>query len=181
MKFVVDCMLGKLAKWLRILGFDAAYWSKAGDDELLDCARRENRVLLTKDHRLLEASRHIRNLFIDSDDWREQLDQVLRELELRPEIRPYSRCLACNRTLKPLRKKEARNLVAPFVFERAATFAICPECGRVFWPGTHFEDMDITVSRARGMKKESRAGSPGRKFPANKRSRSSYNKERQDD
>ncbi len=178
MKFVVDCMLGKLAKWLRILGFDAAYWSKADDHELLDCARRENRILLTKDHRLLEASKDVRNLFIDSDDWREQLDQVLRELHLNPKIRPYSRCLACNCALKPLRKEKARNLVAPFVFERASTFAICPECGRVFWPGTHYEDMDITVSRARGVKTESQAGSPGRKFPANKRARSSYNKRR---
>jgi uncharacterized protein with PIN domain len=181
MKFVVDCMLGKLAKWLRILGFDAAYWSKAEDGELLDCARREKRVLLTKDHRLLEAARDVRNLFIDSEDWRKQLDQVLHEFRLRPEIRPYSRCLTCNCELKSLPKEKARNLVAPFVFERAASFAICPECGRVFWPGTHFEDMDSTVSRVLGTDKKSRAGAPRHKFPVNKKSRSSYNKLKKDE
>ncbi len=156
MRFVVDCMLGKLAKWLRILGFDAAYGSKAEDSELLDCARRDNRILLTKDHRLLETAKDVPSLFIDSDDWRQQLDQVLREFQLRPEIRPYSRCLACNRELKHLSKEKARNLVSPFVFERCDSFAICPGCGRVFWPGTHFEDMDSTVSRVLGRERGSR-------------------------
>jgi uncharacterized protein with PIN domain len=180
MKFVVDCMLGKLAKWLRILGFDAAYWSKAEDGELLDCARRENRILLTKDHRLLETAKDVPNLFIDSDDWRQQLDQVLHEFQLRTEIRPYSRCLACNCELKLLSKEKARNLVAPFVFERSDSFAICPRCGRVFWPGTHFEGMDSTVSRVLGRDKGSRTGATGRKRTPNKKTRSSYNKIKQD-
>ncbi len=173
-------MLGKLAKWLRILGFDAAYWSKAEDSELLDCARRDNRVLLTKDHHLLETAKGVPNLFIDSDDWRQQLDQVLQEFQLRPEIRPYSRCLTCNCELKHLPKDKARNLVAPFVLERSDAFAICPQCGRVFWPGTHFEDMDITISRILGTDKESRAGASGRKRGPNKRPRASYNKLKQD-
>jgi hypothetical protein len=147
MEFIVDCMLGKLAKWLKILGFDAAYLNRAEDRELLLLARREKRVLLTKDQGLLKAAAGIPSLFIESDDWQEQLAQVLDSFRLRELARPHSRCLLCNVGLKKIPKRTAKNLVAPFVFERAGSFSICPSCGRVFWPGTHFEDMDLKIAR----------------------------------
>jgi len=162
-KFVVDVMLGKLAKWLRILGFDASYGNRAGDRELLQTARRERRVLLTRDHPLLQSAKNIRGLLIESDDWRLQLAQVLDVLELRDKARPLSRCLACNVRLKRLARKNARNLVAPFVFERASAFSICPRCGRVYWPGTHFGDMDKKLSEILGRRGglDSGAGTAG--------------------
>lgn len=147
MKFVVDCMLGKLAKWLKILGFDTVYLNKAEDRDLLLLARREKRVLLTKDQELLLAASGHPCLFIESDIWQEQVAQVLDAFQLRDRARPHSRCLACNMTLKKIPKALARNLVTPFVFERAPSFAICPACGRVFWPGTHFQDMDKKIGR----------------------------------
>jgi uncharacterized protein len=158
-------MLGKLAKWLRILGFDASYGNRADDRELLQTARRERRVLLTKDHLLIQSAKNIRSLLIESDDWRLQLAQVLEVLELRDKARPLSRCLACNVRLKRLARKNARNLVAPFVFERAAAFSICPRCERVYWPGTHFGDMDSKLSGILGRRANinSGAGTAGRK------------------
>jgi hypothetical protein len=147
MKFVADCMLGKLAKWLRILGFDTVYLNKAEDLDLLQIARRQRRALLTKDHALLEAAKDVRSLFIESDDWPDQLVQVLDTYRLRNSVRPHSRCLACNVNLKIIPKKTARNLVTPFVLEKASSFAICPSCERVYWPGTHFRDMDATIER----------------------------------
>jgi uncharacterized protein with PIN domain len=167
MTFVVDCMLGKLAKWLRILGFDVAYLNKAEDLDLLVLARREKRILLTKDHDLLLAAAGLPCLFIESDKWQEQLAQVLDAYRLRDRIRPHSRCLLCNVELKKIPKSMARNLVAPFVFEKARTFAICPSCGRVFWPGSHFEDMGLKIARIRqadgkeGRKGESRGSKAG--------------------
>jgi uncharacterized protein len=146
MKFVVDCMLGKLSKWLRILGFDALYLNRAEDKDLLLFARRERRTLLTKDHELLLSASGLPRLFIQSDNWQEQLSQVLDAFKLRDKIRPHSRCLTCNVGLKRIPKKSARNLVTPFVFERAPSFAVCPGCGRLFWPGTHFRDMDRTIA-----------------------------------
>lgn len=146
MRFVVDVMLGKLARWLRILGFDAAYKSRADDRHLLQAARRERRTLLTRDHALVESAKNVRALLIESDDWRLQLAQVLDTLGVRDEAKPLSRCLACNVKLKRLSRKNARNLVAPFVFERAPMFSICPRCGRVYWPGTHFGDMDAKLT-----------------------------------
>lgn len=141
MTFVVDCMLGKLAKWLKVLGFDALYYSKAEDDDLLAIARREGRVLLSRDHALLGRAKRLKSLLIESETWQNQIAQVLTHFRLHDEVRPYSRCLECNAALKPLPKSKAQNLVTPFIFERADSFAVCPACGRVFWPGTHFDDM----------------------------------------
>jgi len=160
MKFVVDCMLGKLAKWLKILGFDTVYLNKAEDRDLLLLARREKRVLLTKDQELLLAAAGLPCLFIESDNWPEQVAQVLDAFRLRNRARPHSRCLACNIELKRISKRLARNLVTPFVFERAPSFAICPSCGRVFWPGTHFQDMDSKIGRILRAGKERRKRGP---------------------
>ena len=145
MSFVVDCMLGKLARWLRAFGFDVRYSSKIGDDELLNIARREGRTLLTRDTRLLGRAKAISVLRITSEKWDEQVIQVLLAFDLKDQVRPFSRCLDCNRMLKPLTKEKARNLIAPFVLENARAFALCPECGRLFWKGTHFDDMDSKI------------------------------------
>jgi uncharacterized protein with PIN domain len=168
MKFVVDCMLGKLAKWLKILGFDTVYMNKAEDRELLSIARRQQRTLLTKDHGLLEAAKDVRSLFIESDDWPEQLVQVLANFKLGDSVRPHSRCLDCNVELKIIPKKTARNLVTPFILERASSFAICPSCERIYWPGTHFQSMDAKIggilrkTRARRQSRPRKKDGPGR-------------------
>ncbi|MFW6140212.1 MAG: Mut7-C RNAse domain-containing protein [Acidobacteriota bacterium] len=144
-KFVVDCMLGKLAKWLRILGFDTLFFSKAEDDELIDMAQRENRILLTRDTGIVEKAKKINVIFIKSEHWKSQVKQVLDELNLREQVKPYSRCIECNVPLKSISRKQAKNLVAPFVFERSPSFSLCPQCGRVFWPGTHHSDMNFKI------------------------------------
>ena len=167
MKFVADCMLGKLAKWLKVLGFDVIYLNRASDAELLRLARRDKRTLLTRDHPLLESAKNIRSLLIASEDWPAQLAQVLDAFKLRSAIKPCSRCLACNVPLESLPKKKARNLVTPFIYEQASSFAVCPSCGRVFWPGTHYKDMDSKIEtilrkkRAPGNKRKAKAEMAG--------------------
>ncbi|UCC40360.1 MAG: Mut7-C RNAse domain-containing protein [Candidatus Aminicenantes bacterium] len=145
MIFIVDCMLGKLAKWLKILGFDALYFSKIEDSDLLALAQKEGRVLLSRDNGLIEKSRNIETLFIESEAWNTQVEQVLNEFGLWEDVSPYSRCIECNIELKDLPKGRARNLVTPFVFEQAESFALCPECDRVFWKGTHHKDMEFKI------------------------------------
>jgi uncharacterized protein with PIN domain len=158
MEFIVDCMLGKLAKWLKILGFDAVFFSKIEDTELLALARKEKRILLTRDNGLIEKSRDIQTLFIESEDWNHQIEQVLNELKLWQDVQPYSRCIECNAELKDLPKDRARNLVTPFVFEKVDAFAICPSCDRVFWKGTHHQDMEVKLEEilSKGKRKENR-------------------------
>jgi uncharacterized protein with PIN domain len=153
MEFIADCMLGKLAKWLKILGFDVLYFPKIEDKELLAHARKEDRVLLSRDHALLDRAGGLKKLFIESEAWEDQVRQVLDFFDLWGEVAPYSRCLGCNGKLKPLPKAQAANLVAPFVLQKANSFAICPSCGRVFWPGTHFDDMEDKLAEILDRKK----------------------------
>jgi len=145
MTFVVDCMLGKLAKWLKILGFDAVFFRKIADDTLLEIAKKENRILLTRDTGLIERAKNMKPLFIESENWRTQVEQVLDHFDLWRDIQPNSRCIECNVRTKDLPKEKAKNLVTPFVFENADTFALCPDCGRVFWRGTHLKDMEAKI------------------------------------
>jgi len=152
MKFIADCMVGKLARWLRLLGFDVAYYSRIDDDELIALARKERRIILTRDHELLKKAHRIKSLqkktlLIENERWEEQVEQVLNHFQLRQKIDPNSRCLECNQKLKFLPKTRAKNLVPPFVYEKADSFALCPSCGRVFWKGTHFRDMEKKLAR----------------------------------
>jgi hypothetical protein len=148
MTFVADCMLGKLAKWLKILGFDVLFFSKAADKDLVELSRREDRVLLTRDTGLIEkTAKRPNRLFVRSDDWEDQVVQVLDELELWDDVRPNTRCIECNLPLKSLERERARNLVTPYVSEHASSFAICPDCNRVFWQGTHYGDMERKIER----------------------------------
>jgi uncharacterized protein with PIN domain len=145
MKFIVDCMLGKLAKWLKILGFDALFFNKIEDDDLLSRARKEKRILLTRDTGLIEKAKDVETLFLESEEWRDQVKHVLDKFSLWERINPHTRCIDCNVRLKDLPKKNAKNLVTPFVYKKADSFALCPGCGRVFWRGTHFKDMEFKI------------------------------------
>ena len=152
MKFIADCMVGKLARWLRLLGFDVAYYSRIDDDELIALARKERRIILTRDHELLKKAHKFKSLqkktlLIESERWEQQVEQALDHFRLRQKIDPNSRCLECNQKLKFLPKSRAKNLVPPFVYEKADSFALCPSCGRVFWKGTHFRDMEKKLAR----------------------------------
>ena len=150
-------MLGKLSKWLKILGFDSLYFSKIEDSDLLALARKEGRVLLSRDNELIDKSRDIQTLFIKSENWNIQVEQVLDDFNLWKDISPYSRCIECNVRLKDLPKSRARNLVAPFVLEQADSFSICSGCGRVFWKGTHHQDMEFKIEEILKKKKKREA------------------------
>ena len=138
-------MLGKLAKWLKILGFDALFFNKIEDDDLLSRARKEKRILLTRDTGLIEKAKDVETLFLESEEWRDQVKQVLDKFSLWERVNPHTRCIDCNVKLKDLPKKNAKNLVTPFVYKHADSFALCPGCGRVFWRGTHFKDMEFKI------------------------------------
>jgi uncharacterized protein with PIN domain len=146
MRFVVDCMLGKLAKWLKILGFDTVYDSAADDDQILLIAQKEKRAILSRDTGLLGRAKSLPSLSIESESWPDQVRQVLAAFDLWDKTDPYTRCLDCNVRLKPVSREKARNLVTAFVLERAKKFALCPSCGRIFWQGTHFKAMEARLS-----------------------------------
>lgn len=136
-RFCCDAMLGGLARWLRLAGYDVTCPAAESDAELASEARREERWLLTRD-RKLAARAGPRVLWIQAHGVEEQLREVRARLRLAPEAaRLFRRCSRCNAVLEPLDRERAAALVPPFVAVRVCTFSRCPGCGRVYWPGTH--------------------------------------------
>jgi len=144
MTFIIDGMLGRLAKWLKILGFDALFLAD-DDDKILAVARREGRVLLTRDREFIRRAGRHPALLIDSTRWPDQVLQVLTRFDLYGEARPFTRCLECNVPLESLSHEAAARLVPVHVFEKSEAFSVCPCCGRVYWPGTHHAEMERTI------------------------------------
>jgi len=141
MKFLADAMLGRLAKWLRILGYDATYLSSSHPESLIREARAQGRVILTRNRQLASKSQGLRTLLIESDHWREQLAQVLRDCRLRPGKSRFQRCVVCNRRLISLERGQVEGKVPDFVFAHFSDFFQCPQCGRIFWQGSHSSAM----------------------------------------
>ena len=150
MDFAVDCMLGKLARWLRLLGFDTLYFRYIQDAALLQLSQKEGRILLTRDRDLTKRAGQERSLFILSEKWRDQLEQVLAAFDLKERVRVFSRCLECNHPLKSLSKTEARNLAPPHVLETVQRFSLCPACSRVYWRGSHQQRMQSMIEQILG-------------------------------
>jgi uncharacterized protein with PIN domain len=130
-------MLGRLARWLRLLGYDAAYLSDTDDLAVVRLARAEGRTILTRDTGLV-ARRGVDAILIESQDLDPQIEQVIREIGPPPEpIMP--RCMACNVPLIDLAPEAAAGRVPPYVLRMHDAFTECPHCHRVYWEGTHWQ------------------------------------------
>jgi uncharacterized protein with PIN domain len=138
-RLLVDGMLGRLAKWLRLLGYDTVYDNAASDPELARRSRAEGRILVTRD-RELSARRGLRTLLIRSEKLEEQVEEV-RDAFASPSPTPLSRCAVCNAELETVSPADVVSLVPPYVLKTQSEFRRCPGCGRVYWPGTHLEEM----------------------------------------
>jgi uncharacterized protein with PIN domain len=148
-RFVVDVHLGTLARYLRLLGFDAVYRNDLTDPELARLAARQRRILLTCDVGLLKRKTVTRGHWLRARDPEQQIVEVAAALQLRRLIRPFTRCLSCNGRLAPLDRRDARDRVAARVYRRFRRFVRCGGCGRVYWQGTHFQRLRRLVSRVR--------------------------------
>ncbi len=148
MRFVADAMLGTLAKWLRILGYDTHFDPTLDDHQLVRLARAQDRVLLTRD-RELARRRGVRVLFVDSESLDTQLGQLLAELNLEPD-QSFSRCPVCNELLADLDRETARSQVPAYVAQTHEAFKSCPTCQRVYWRGTHWQRMDAQLAQMLG-------------------------------
>lgn len=147
-------MLGTLAKWLRILGYDTLFDADLDDHQLVRLARAEGRVLLTRD-RELSQRRGVHTLLIASEDLDDQVAQVLIELDLEPE-QVFSRCPVCNVPLEPLDYEAAQTRVPAYVAQTHDTFKTCPACQRVYWRGTHWQQMEDHLSQFTNRKSKSK-------------------------
>lgn len=146
-KFIADAMLGRLAKWLRLLGLDTLYDPHVSDAALLRRAQAEGRILLTRDTRLLRRRQLPPHLYVRSDDFRAQLRQVVAAFGIDPSTHRLERCPCCNTVLLQAVKGEVQSQVPPYVWSTQTSFARCPDCGRVYWPATHVERIERELRR----------------------------------
>jgi uncharacterized protein with PIN domain len=137
-RFILTKELGRLAKWLRILGFDAEYFNEDNASSLIIRALREERIILTRNHRLPQA-RGIKIVCLSKEKIQAQVKEALSALKIKPDpAAMFSRCTICNVELSWLKKEDARGKVAEYVFNTQEDFVICPKCSRIYWQGTHF-------------------------------------------
>lgn len=140
-RFVADAMVGKLARWLRVLGVDVVYDPSLDDHELVALARKEKRILLTRDQPLASSSEDPPRLFIESADFREQLRQVVECCQIDRKRGLFTRCVECNGVLELASREEVQEKVPPYVFSTHKEFKRCPRCSRIVWGGTHRQNM----------------------------------------
>lgn len=147
-RFVLDGHLGRLAAYLRMLGFDTLYDAGAADEELARLSGDEGRILLTRDRGLLKRSMVTHGYCVRSEEPREQLLEVVRRFDLSGSLRPLTRCLRCNGALQPVAKEEVAHLLEPRTLAYYTEFHRCQTCGRVYWPGSHLEHMRALIASA---------------------------------
>lgn len=141
MRFVLDMHLGKLARYLRLLGFDSAYRNNFNDEELAEIATIENRILLTRDRRLLMRKIIQYGYCVRALDPRKQLLEVLPAFKLQEKISPFQRCPHCNELLIEVSKEKVQDQLEPLTKKYYNEFHQCPNCKRVYWKGSHYERM----------------------------------------
>lgn len=143
MKFIADAMLGRLATWLRLIGFDTLYFRHIEDSILLKISLQEDRMLLTRDTRLVKMRGVGRFLLLDENDPFDQLATVMRSLSLSPVTGKdgetlLSRCALCNGRLVPIAKEDAGGAVPEYVYSTCNGFKRCNGCHKLYWKGTHY-------------------------------------------
>jgi uncharacterized protein len=143
-RFLADCNVGRLARWLRALGYDASYHARIGDAELVREAAAESRVLLTRDRDLTKRrviqTGVVRAILIRDDEVTKQLRQVFAELGL--ELKEaLTRCIECNSPLQSRVPATVAERVPPYVRRTQSRYSECPQCGRIYWAGTHWQRM----------------------------------------
>lgn len=135
--FVVDVNLGKLARYLRMGGFDTIYQNKIADEELIDIMLEENRTLLTRDRKLLMRNVVRSGYLPRSDQPAEQLEEVLKRFALFDDVKPYTRCINCNGILESVSKEKIIDQLQPLTKKYFNDFSQCPDCGQIYWKGSH--------------------------------------------
>jgi uncharacterized protein len=140
-RFVLDTHLGKLASYLRMLGFDTLYQNHCSDETLAAISANEQRILLTRDRGLLKRSAVIHGYLVRADNPREQLAEALHRFDLLNTIKPFRRCMRCNELLEIVTKEAVSEAVPPRILKEISEFRQCPACRRVYWKGSHYKKM----------------------------------------
>ncbi len=146
-RFVLDSHLGRLTAYLRMLGFDCLYKNDYDDEELAEIVQREERILLSRDRRLLMRKIVLYGYCLRSLDSIEQLKEVIQRFNLTKRIVPFHRCLRCNHPLEPVAKEAVLDRLEPLTKLYFEEFQICPACKQIYWKGSHYEKMQKLIEQ----------------------------------
>jgi len=150
-KFIADHNVGKLAKWLRMMGYDTLFFNGIDDSGMIATALAEDRVVLTRDTEIMErrlvTTGRLKAVLITSDEPERQLKQVIETLNLDIRFRLFSICLECNQPLVERNKEQVKDRVPPYVFKTQDQYMECPSCHRIYWRGTHWQAMTKKLNK----------------------------------
>lgn len=144
-RFIVDVHLGKLARYLRMLGFDTLYDLALGDEQIIEKSLHEERIILTRDLGILKNSRVKHGYFVRQTKPKEQAREIVKRFDLKNKIFSFSRCLECNTPLQPLEKEAALERLPRETLRYYDAFFFCPTCEKIYWEGSHFEKMSKLI------------------------------------
>ncbi len=140
-KFIADVHLGRLVKYLRLLGFDTVYDREFSDSEIINTSVSQKRIILTRDKGLLKNRKVTHGYWIRSTDPRRQVNEVVSKFDLSRNLKPFTRCLECNSLVKDIPKEDISGMLLPKTKKYYNLFKICPDCSKIYWEGSHFEKM----------------------------------------
>ena len=149
MKFLCDQMLGTLAKWLRIYGFDTFFVNSEMDDaKLMEITKKENRILITRDRNLIQSARreNLKTIEIKKTDINEQISTVLGDIKI-DKKKVLSRCILCNTEIEEIKKGDIKTKVPKRVFDNNEKFWFCKKCNKIYWKGSHYEKMFEKINK----------------------------------
>jgi uncharacterized protein with PIN domain len=144
-KFIADINLGRIVKYMRVLGFDIYYDSLLSNREIIEISKRENRIILTKSRKLLKFKDVTHGIFIRPGTTTEQIRRIIDYLDIKDNIKPFSRCLRCNTLLKTVLKEKILDRIPPKTKELCDEYVQCQFCDKIYWKGTHFINMKKVV------------------------------------
>ncbi|MFC1893001.1 Mut7-C RNAse domain-containing protein [Chloroflexota bacterium] len=150
-RFIVDNNVGKLARWLRMMGYNTIFFDGTDDADMISTALAEDRVIITRDtqvviRRLVTRGR-LKAVLIASDEPEQQMQQIINVLALDCHFQPFTICLECNQPLAEKEREQVKGLVPSYVYQTQRQFVQCPACLRIYWRGTHWQAMSLKLEK----------------------------------
>ncbi len=146
-KFVLDVHLGKLARLLRLLGFDSFYRNNLTDEEIIEISTDERRIILTRDRGILKNKTVTHGYFIRNSNPEIQASEVCQRFDLYSRIQPFQRCLNCNGLIQPVKKDKIKEFLLPQTRQAFHEFFQCRNCQQIYWKGSHYQRMQEKIER----------------------------------
>jgi uncharacterized protein with PIN domain len=153
-RFIVDHNVGKLARWLRMMGYDSLFFDGDDDGQMVKQALADDRVIVTRDTEVMKrgviSRGRLRAVLIESEEPERQMQQLMTLFNLKEQSRPFTLCLECNQTLAARSRKEVAGRVPPYVYRTQTQYMECPDCHRIYWRGTHWQAMVRKLEKLAG-------------------------------